>query len=391
MLLGQSAPAPAAPAGAVRVVTIEGDAVAGAWAGVNEAGAILLERGGKTTGLPVDKLMLLRWPASGPASAPTAPSTVVWLTDGSRLHARIVEGDARYLKIETATTGELEVPLTRLAAVQFAHAEHGGARAAFDEALATRDRSQDVLVMIRDDRVAVLRGVTESLAPDGGAFKWRNRSVAIDPAKVYGLVLAAGVQQPPIPPVMCQVRDGSIWGGRLTGGSASEVRLRLTDGRPITLRVADLTEIRFRSDRVVFLSDVEPADYAFEPFAATRWPYRVNKSVANRPMRIGDQVFERGIGMHSKATLTYALPDGFTHLAAVIGIDEAVGSLGSVIFRVVADDKQVFESGPVTGRDEPRPILVPIGGARELKLVVDFGDDLDVGDQANWGNVRLLK
>ena len=62
-----------------------------------------------------------------------------------------------------------------------------------------------------------------------------------------------------------------------------------------------------------------------------------------------------------------------------------------MIFRVIADDEEVFTCGPVTGRDEPRPILVAIGGAKTFKLVVDFGEDLDVGDQANWGNLRLLK
>ena len=61
------------------------------------------------------------------------------------------------------------------------------------------------------------------------------------------------------------------------------------------------------------------------------------------------------------------------------------------VFRVHADDKIVYDSGPVTGRDKPRPVLVSIEDAEHLKLEVDFGEALDVGDQANWANVRLIK
>lgn len=390
-LLLQTAPAPAVTPASVRVLTIEGETLRGEWAGVSENGELLLRRDGRTASVPADQLMLVQWLSAGPMAPPAHPSSVVHLADGSRLYARIVGGDARHIKIEAAAIGDLEVPLTRLAAIRFARAEHPDAQQAFRRALAKRDPSRDLLLVVRDDRVTTLRGVVESLRPNGGSFKWRNRSIPIDPAQAYALVMAKGVHRPDLAPVMCECRMGAIWAGRIIGGDAEEIELELTGGRSIPVKVTELIEIRFRSERVVFLSDLEPADYEFEPFAAARWPYRLNRSVANRPLRIGDQDFERGIGMHSKAVLTYELPGRFAQLAAVVGIDEAVGSLGNVVFRVLADDKEVFNSGPVTGRDDPRPILVPVDGARRLQLVVDFGEDLDVGDQADWGNVRLLK
>ena len=57
------------------------------------------------------------------------------------------------------------------------------------------------------------------------------------------------------------------------------------------------------------------------------------------------------------------------------------------VFGFELDDR----SANVTGQDAPRPILVPIGGAKRVQLAVDFGEDLDVGDQADWGNVRVVK
>ena len=254
--------------------------------------------------------------------------------------------------------------MNRLAAVHFMPGEHPAAAEAFSKALAARDSAQDTLLVVRDERVTALKGVTESPAPDGGSFKWHDRSVPLRPDSTYGIVFATGMQKPAPPQALAVLKDGSIWAGRLTGGDADSVHLELTDGGKVVLPVGELDEIRFRSDRVLFLSDLDPAEYVFEPFATTRWPWRRDRSAANRPLRIGDQNFDRGIGMHSQATLTYDLPAGFSKLAAVIGIDAAAAPLGNAVFRVTADGKEVFNSGPVTGRTAPRSIDVPIAGAR---------------------------
>jgi len=203
--------------------------------------------------------------------------------------------------------------------------------------------------------------------------------------------MAVGRSTPPPAQALCSLRDGCTWAGQIAGIEADSLRLRLSMGTVLSLPIEQMSEIRFRSDRVLFLSDLTPAKYEFEPFGATRWPYRVNRSVANRPIRTGGQSFDRGIGVHSRSVLTYDVPQGFRQLAATIGIDDAVGSQGNVVFRVLADGKEVFSSGPVTGRDAPRPLLASVGGARQIQLVVEYGDDLDIGDQADWGDVRLIK
>jgi hypothetical protein len=373
-------------------VTIEGAAVEGTWSGMAASGAAVLVVDGQKKELPIAELMLLRWvepPTSRPAT--TSQPASVYLSDGGLVQGRIVGGDARHLVIKTAQVPELKLPLESLAAVRFMPGEHPAAAEAFAKTLAARDPAQDTLLVIRDDRVTALKGVTESLAPDGGAFKWRDRSVPIKPDSVYGLVFAAGVQKPAAPQARAMLKDGSTWAGRLVGGDGASVTIELVGGLTAALPVGELCEIRLRSDRVLFLSDLEPAKYAFEAFGTTQWPYRRDRSAANRPMRVGDQSFERGIGMHSQSALTYDLPGEFSRLAAVIGIDAGAAPLGNVVFRVTADGKEAFNSGPVTGRDAPRTINVAVAGAKRVQLIVEFGEDLDIGDQGDWGNARLIK
>jgi len=383
------APAATAP---VRAVTIEGKSIEGDWSRVESAGGLVVIVSGERNVLPPSDLMLLRWAEPATSQPASVQPVMVYLSDGSRVPARITASTPTILSLETSAIQKLELPLSAVAAIRFSSAVSSPeAEEAFSKALSRRDAAQDVLVAMREGRVTPLRGVTESIGPDGGSFRWRDRSVPIRPESAYGVVFAAGVQRAAVPAALCHLRDGSVWAGTISGGDEAAIRLELTNGMPITIAVADLSEIRFQSGRITFLSDLEPSGYEFEPFTTTRWPYRRDRSVSNRPLRIGDQAFERGIGMHSQSKLSYELPDRFTHLAATIGIDQAARPRGNVVFLVIADGKEVFNSGPVTGDEAARPILVPLDGTRKLQLVVEFGDELDIGDQADWGNVRLIK
>lgn len=386
-------------AGHVRALTIEGKTVQGIWMGVDQEGRIVLNDNGKQATFPITDLMLLRWtdglstrPASQPAPTSQPGNVMIYLADGSLLPARITGGSARQIEVQAGSAHDLKLPFQALAAVKFAMAADPAGEEALKKALDERDPAQDLLLAVRQGRVTALRGVVESFGSDGGTFKWRERAVPFRPDGTYAIVFGAGHQQKQSAAgAVCVLRDGSAWAGRIVSGDRDQLRVALSGGMEVPLLVSRISEIRFHSDRVLFLSDLKPAEYLFEPFAVTPWPYRMDRSVANRPLCIGEEVFDRGIGMHSQARLSFDVPPGFSKLAATIGIDDAARPRGNVVFRVVADGKEVFASGAVTGRDPPRSVLVGIGGAKRVQLAVDFGAGLDVGDQADWGNVRLIK
>ena len=106
---------------------------------------------------------------------------------------------------------------------------------------------------------------------------------------------------------------------------------------------------------------------------------------------MGGRVFDNGLGVHSRTELDYQLDRGYESLVATIGIDDAVRPAGSVVFRVLGDGKVLLDSGVVTGKDPPRDVNVNVVGVSTLTLVVDYGDELDLSDQADWGGARLLK
>ena len=70
-------------------------------------------------------------------------------------------------------------------------------------------------------------------------------------------------------------------------------------------------------------------------------------------MQIGDQAYQRGLGVHAPSLLRFRLAGACTHFSAKIGVDDEVGSLGSVVFQVWSDGEKLFDSGTLTGTSPP--------------------------------------
>lgn len=380
------------PAAEVVVTTIDGKAVNGVWQRLAD-GTVHVEVDGQATAFKLDELAAVQFVNHSATRPADNTEPTFYLADGSRFPATLSAADGKQITLVTRPTGEFKLPMTALAGLRYGEPEPAATLAEFEKALADRPATDDTLFVVREGRLTSLQGLLETLTPKGGTFRWRERSVPIKPDNTYGIVFAQGVTRPEPAPATCLLIDGTIHAGqplRTIPEDGSNLELKAAAGK-LALPLDRILELRFRSDRVLRLSTLEPREYHFEPFSGTRWEWRRDRSAANRRLRIGGETYATGIGMHSQSSLTYNLPDTYKLLAADIGIDEAVGPLGNVVFRVLADGREVFNSGPVTGRDAPRPILVDIGVAKELTLAVDFGEGLDIGDQADWGNVRLLK
>ena len=107
-------------------------------------------------------------------------------------------------------------------------------------------------------------------------------------------------------------------------------------------------------------------------------------------LRIGETVYEKGLGHHAPGDLVFHLPEGeYTSFTAEVGVHWQGGGQGSVIFQVFVDGEQRFESETLSDSSARVSVNVPLTGARELKLVsLDAGDGIAC-DMANWVDARL--
>jgi hypothetical protein len=121
------------------------------------------------------------------------------------------------------------------------------------------------------------------------------------------------------------------------------------------------------------------------------FPYQRNANVKGGKLSIRGKIFDKGLGVHSMSEITYKLDKKYQKFLVTLGIDDCAEGKGNVTFEIFVDGKRQYYSGNVTGKDSPRNIEIPLKDAQILKLVVDFGEEFNIRDYADWADARLLK
>lgn len=163
-------------------------------------------------------------------------------------------------------------------------------------------------------------------------------------------------------------------GGGTNGfASASEIKIFETD--PITPQPV-----------TTYLSDIDW-------FSSTiGWgTIQKDRSVEGKTLTLNNKTYTKGLGTHANSEIVYKLDGQYTSFAALVGVDGEVSSVGSVEFKVVVDNQDVFSSGVIHNNTEPKEVNVNLSGKNELKLIVTDGGDGINSDHADWVNARLIK
>ncbi len=112
-------------------------------------------------------------------------------------------------------------------------------------------------------------------------------------------------------------------------------------------------------------------------------------------MRVGGVELPTGIGVHSRSRLTYALGGAFEQFRTRVGLDDCTQKSlrrGSVIFRITGDEKTLWESAVIrTGEAAVTVPALSLAGVNRLTLEVDFADNFDIADCANWCEPILVR
>ncbi|HVT89051.1 MAG TPA: NPCBM/NEW2 domain-containing protein [Tepidisphaeraceae bacterium] len=145
------------------------------------------------------------------------------------------------------------------------------------------------------------------------------------------------------------------------------------------------------SNSTVYLSDLTPTS------AVNGWgTFEKDRSNGEAGSHDGHGIalngksYDKGLGVHAGSTIVYNLDGKYSQFLADIGVDDEVGSKGSVVFHVYADNRKIYDSGKMTGNSVTQSVGLDVAGARQLKLVVtDSGNGRDF-DHADWANARLL-
>lgn len=382
----------------VEVQTLTGPEVSGQLVSLDETGLVVETQDGQKT-FPLADLLAVRPTQAAPAGAPSRDAFLVRLVDGSLLVAPGYSVSDRKATITLAGGPELQIPTRSISWVRLRAPSEG-----VDEQwrTITGQRAAGDVVVIRKSDTALdqLEGVLHDIADNKVTFEFDGDKIPVDIQKLEGIVYfhpLSGREGKPA----CKVstRDGSAWNARSLALDGEMLRMTTTAGAEVSLPLDRVDVFDFSSGNVVYLSDLEPVSSDWTPFLESPlldsqlqllYGPKRDRAFDGGPLRLGDRSFRKGLALHSRTELVYRLTDEYRRLQAEVGIDDTLRQVGHVELVIFGDDRELLREA-VSGRDEPRTLDLDIRGVRRLKILVDYGEKLDIADHLHLCNARIIK
>lgn len=315
---------------------------------------------------------------------------------GESIVARVIEAQGAAARVRAGGLGEIDVPLEAIAAFRLREANVQDDQ--LEENMKGPPPAEDT-VYVRRNNLLRVPGVFRGLTSDYLYLEYDGSVRRVARQLVQGAVLApvASRVREADPPAVLTVRGAGQLPAYVVGlerGDSPALTVRLP-GAPADkvqrLPLGEITRISLASDRVQFLSALEPRRAEQMPVLGKGFPYRRDLCVSGDPLRLGGRLYRRGLGVHSRSVLEYDLGGRYRAMAAVIGLDDSAAGRGSVTFRVLADGKEIYQKD-MEGTGAPEAISLPMDGVQALRLEVDYGSDgLDIGDRADWADARVIR
>lgn len=180
------------------------------------------------------------------------------------------------------------------------------------------------------------------------------------------------------------------------------------------------TKMHGQAEEITSMADWD-LSLAYQQYGAVN----INKSVTGEPLSIAGEKFSTGIGVQANSKIKIRLGRRTTKFTCKIGINDrlhtfnpsdmitipltdgtmifynteqktgkkefaGIGSgngdisQGSVVFKVIADGEEVYNSGIMKQGDKPRVIDLAVRNKNILELIVDDAGDGVSGDHADW-------
>jgi hypothetical protein len=164
-----------------------------------------------------------------------------------------------------------------------------------------------------------------------------------------------------------------------------------TTAAPTTSTTAPASDTTTTSGDGIYLSDLTPT-YAKNGWGSYERDRSNGEGAAGdgRTITLNGQTWAKGLGTHAASEMRYSLSGSCSTFSAVVGVDDEVGTKGSVTFEVWNGTATRLYASPVrTGSDGGLAISVPIGGVTNLRLVVTNGGDNINYDHSNWAGAKV--
>jgi hypothetical protein len=344
-------------------------------------------------------LLSLRREGSALPAFPTDEHLV--LANGDRVPAQSLRLDDEKLSFRHKDLGggkEVSLPLSAVTLLWRLPPDGTASPARLRRRLLAGKRAKDLVLLRNGDTI---EGTLHAIKGGKLAVEVNKKTVAAPWPQVAAVAMSTELADRLRPRglharVVLSAGDGSP-GGRLTLVSASAdaetLEGKTVFGAELRVPLERVVALQMRGEKVVPLSELEPAKYVFFPYLDEKWPWRRDASATDRDLRVAGSTYDQGVGMHAPSRLTYQLGGAYRRFEAVVGLDNQDGKKGRVRLRVLIDGKpaELTKKDVWTHIDGALRVSVDVTGARELALEVRCADHGPVQAVVDWADAVLLK
>lgn len=247
------------------------------------------------------------------------------------------------------------------------------------------------------DRV---EGIIKEITADTVHFELDGELVKIKREKLEGLIYF----QPPgreLVAAVCRLTDSSrsIWNAKAIQLEGTTLLVSSAAGAKSRIPLSALRQLDYSVVNTQYLDAIDPDSWEWQPFFESRVAAGNLQRFSGRglpdgdassAMRLGGRSYDRGLQMRSRTVATFRIPKDAQRFLATVGIDDRLGESGNVQLLIRGDNRQLY-SQSIVGGAEPQEVSLDVSGVRRLTLLVDYGDELDIGDYLDLCNARFTR
>jgi alpha-galactosidase len=157
--------------------------------------------------------------------------------------------------------------------------------------------------------------------------------------------------------------------------------------RPILLAVVLAVASSCPGAETVSLTSLDLANLHFEGWTKPK----VDAAFNGKPLSIGGQKFQTGIGTRALSTLWLELDGHVLKFTASVGVDDsAPNEAASACFSIIGDGRKLWTSGAMKRGEAAKRVELNLKGVRSLLLKVDHVGESNNFDHADWADASFV-
>ncbi|HWB09295.1 MAG TPA: NPCBM/NEW2 domain-containing protein [Pirellulales bacterium] len=334
----------------------------------------------------------------GAAAVPAAesagpPNVTVYGRDKSLVRGELVSLDDESVAVKTGWSAEpVKLALASVRGIGLTSVGTAADRAQFDARLADPAAEDTALVLGREKELSQVTGVAHGVSEGKLKFTFEGEDRSINVGRLIGIVYAKGPKKASDakPYQIAHLLSGDLLAGRWQSADDKQLSLQTAWG-PVAVPRSAVARVVFRNGKVTFVSDLEPLSVEQVPYFGRLIPWCRDQAFDGGPLKLKGKTYSKGLAVHSRCVLTYAIDGEYESFKATVGFDESSRGRGRVVCRVLGDEKELFVNPDLAATADPVAVEVALSGVKQLSLEVDFGEAEDTGDRVIWADARLFR